>query len=39
MATSSSSVALVSGPHADAAALDARLEEQRRRFPRATLDR
>jgi carbonic anhydrase/acetyltransferase-like protein (isoleucine patch superfamily) len=39
MATSSSSVALVQGPHPDAAALDARLAEQRRRFPRATLDR
>lgn len=39
MATSSSSVPLVSGPHPDAAALDARIAELRRRFPRAVVDR
>ncbi len=39
MATSTSSVPLVDGPHPDAPALDARVEELRRRFPRALIDR
>jgi carbonic anhydrase/acetyltransferase-like protein (isoleucine patch superfamily) len=39
MATSSSSVPLVGGPHPDASALDAAIAAQRRRFPRASLDR
>lgn len=39
MATSTTSVPLVDGPHADAAALDARVQELRGRFPRALIDR
>lgn len=39
MATSTTSVPLVDGPHPDAAALDARLAELRRLFPRASIDR
>jgi gamma-carbonic anhydrase len=39
VATSTTSVPLVGGPHPDAEALDARLAELRRRFPRAALDR
>jgi gamma-carbonic anhydrase len=39
MATSTSSVPLVDGPHPDAAALDARVNEVRSRFPRAVIDR
>jgi carbonic anhydrase/acetyltransferase-like protein (isoleucine patch superfamily) len=39
VATSTTSVPLVPGPHADAAALDAALAELRGRFPRAVLDR
>ncbi len=39
MATSTTSVPLVPGPHADEVALDAALAELRRRFPRAILDR
>jgi gamma-carbonic anhydrase len=39
MATSTSSVGLVDGPHPAAAALEAVLTELRRRFPRATIDR
>jgi carbonic anhydrase/acetyltransferase-like protein (isoleucine patch superfamily) len=39
MATSTSSVTVVAGPHPDAATLDARLGELRRRFPRAFVDR
>ncbi len=39
MATSSSSVTVVDGPLADAAALDERIAELRRRFPRAEIDR
>ena len=35
MATSTTSVPLVDGPHPDAAALDARVQELRSRFPRA----
>jgi carbonic anhydrase/acetyltransferase-like protein (isoleucine patch superfamily) len=39
MATITTSVTVVDGPHAAAAALDARVEELRRRFPRAIIDR
>lgn len=39
MATSSTSVPLVPGPHRDAAALDVRLAQLRARFPRAIVDR
>ena len=39
MATSTTSVPLVDGPHPDAAALDARVMELRSRFPRAIIDR
>jgi gamma-carbonic anhydrase len=39
MATSTTSVPLVDGPHPDAAALDARVLELRARFPRAIFDR
>jgi gamma-carbonic anhydrase len=39
MATSTTSVPLVDGLHPDAAALDARVHELRRRFPRAIIDR
>ena len=39
MALVTSSVVVVSGPHPDAEALDRRLEEMRRRFPRAIIDR
>jgi carbonic anhydrase/acetyltransferase-like protein (isoleucine patch superfamily) len=39
MTTIATSVTVVDGPLADAAALDARLAELRRRFPRAILDR
>jgi carbonic anhydrase/acetyltransferase-like protein (isoleucine patch superfamily) len=39
MATSTESVPVVPGPLADAEALDLRLEEWRRRFPRAAIDR
>lgn len=39
MSTSTSSVPVVDGPRADADALDARLAELRRRFPRAIVDR
>ena len=39
MATSTTSVPLVDGPHPDAAALDARVQELRSRFPRALIDR
>lgn len=39
MATSSTSVALIDGPHVDAKALDAAIAAQRRLFPRASIDR
>jgi carbonic anhydrase/acetyltransferase-like protein (isoleucine patch superfamily) len=39
MATSTTSVPLVDGPHPDASALDARVQELRARFPRAHIDR
>ena len=39
MATIVDSVVVVDGPPADAASLDARLDELRRRFPRAIVDR
>jgi carbonic anhydrase/acetyltransferase-like protein (isoleucine patch superfamily) len=39
MATSSTSVPVVDGPHVDAKALDAAVAAQRRLFPRATIDR
>ena len=39
MTTFATSVSVVDGPLRDATALDARLEELRRRFPRAILDR
>jgi len=39
MATVTSSVTVIAGPSADAAALDARVGELRRRFPRAIIDR
>jgi carbonic anhydrase/acetyltransferase-like protein (isoleucine patch superfamily) len=39
MTTIATSVSVVDGPLPDAAALDARLEELRRRFPRAIIDR
>ena len=39
MATVTSSVTVIPGPLSDAAALDARIEELRRRFPRALIDR
>jgi carbonic anhydrase/acetyltransferase-like protein (isoleucine patch superfamily) len=39
MATSTSSVGLVDGPHPAAAALEAVLGDLRRQFPRATIDR
>ena len=39
MATSSTSVPLVEGPHPDAAALDAAIAAHRRLYPRATIDR
>jgi carbonic anhydrase/acetyltransferase-like protein (isoleucine patch superfamily) len=39
MALVTSSVVVVSGPHPDAEALDRRVEELRRRFPRAIIDR
>jgi carbonic anhydrase/acetyltransferase-like protein (isoleucine patch superfamily) len=39
MALVTSSVVVVAGPHPDAEALDRRLEEMRRRFPRAIIDR
>jgi gamma-carbonic anhydrase len=39
MATSTTSVPLVDGPHPDASALDARVQELRTRFPRAHIDR
>src|SRR5262245_46904558 len=39
MATSTTSVPLISGPHADAPALDARIAELRARFPRSQVDR
>jgi carbonic anhydrase/acetyltransferase-like protein (isoleucine patch superfamily) len=39
MATSTTSVPLVDGPHPDAATLDARVLELRARFPRAVIDR
>ena len=39
MATSSTSVPLVDGPHPDARALDAAIAAQRRLFPRASIDR
>ena len=39
MATSTTSVPLVDGPHPDATALDARVLELRARFPRAIVDR
>jgi carbonic anhydrase/acetyltransferase-like protein (isoleucine patch superfamily) len=39
MATSTTSVPLVEGPHPDAIALDARLADLRAHFPRATVDR
>jgi carbonic anhydrase/acetyltransferase-like protein (isoleucine patch superfamily) len=39
MTTIPTSVTVVDGPHPDAAALDARLGELRRRFPRAIFDR
>lgn len=39
MATGTTSVTLLEGPLPDAAALDARVEELRRRFPRAIIDR
>lgn len=39
MATSTTSVELVGGPHPDAAALDARLAQLRQLFPRALIER
>jgi carbonic anhydrase/acetyltransferase-like protein (isoleucine patch superfamily) len=39
MATSSSSVPLIDGPHVDAKSLDAAIAAQRRLFPRASIDR
>ena len=39
MTTIATSVTVVDGPLPDAAALDARLAELRRRFPRAIIDR
>src|SRR5690242_3725493 len=39
MATSTTSVPLVDGPHPDAETLDARLEVLRGHFPRAVVDR
>jgi len=39
MALVTSSVVVVAGPHPDAESLDQRLEELRRRFPRAIIDR
>lgn len=39
MATSTTSVPVVAGRHVDADALDARVEELRRRFPRAVIER
>jgi carbonic anhydrase/acetyltransferase-like protein (isoleucine patch superfamily) len=39
MALVTSSVVVVPGPHPDAEALDRRVEEMRRRFPRAIIDR
>lgn len=39
MATVATSVSMIDGPLADALALDARVEELRRRFPRAIVDR
>lgn len=39
MATSTTSVPLIDGPHPDAEALDAHLEVLRGQFPRATIDR
>lgn len=39
MATLTTSVTVIDGPHPDAAALDARLAELRARFPRAIVDR
>jgi carbonic anhydrase/acetyltransferase-like protein (isoleucine patch superfamily) len=39
VATSSTSVPLVEGPHADARALDAAIAAQRRQYPRASIDR
>ena len=39
MAPVTSSVSVVPGPHPDAEALDRRVEELRRRFPRAIIDR
>jgi gamma-carbonic anhydrase len=39
MATSTTSVPLVAGPHPDAAALDALVQQLRARFPRAHIDR
>jgi carbonic anhydrase/acetyltransferase-like protein (isoleucine patch superfamily) len=39
MALVTSSIVVVAGPHPDAEALDQRLEEMRRRFPRAIIDR
>ena len=39
MAIVTSSVVVVAGPHPDAESLDQRLEELRRRFPRAIIDR
>jgi carbonic anhydrase/acetyltransferase-like protein (isoleucine patch superfamily) len=39
MATITTSVTVISGPHADADLLDARIAEMRERFPRAIIDR
>jgi len=39
MATSSTSVPLIDGPHPDARALDAAIAAQRRLYPRASIDR
>jgi gamma-carbonic anhydrase len=39
MATSSTSVPLIEGPHPDARALDAAIAAQRRLYPRASIDR
>ena len=39
MTTIATSVTVVDGPLADAAALDARVDDLRRRFPRAIIDR
>jgi carbonic anhydrase/acetyltransferase-like protein (isoleucine patch superfamily) len=39
MATSSTSVSLIDGPHPDAKALDAAIAAQRRLYPRASIDR